>query len=249
MTNTADGSTRLVRITWSQKKKAIVVAAALLVLVVSLSVSFIYAGSLLVVEVPPQRADVGVLLAGHFGRALYAADLYHQGFIPRILISRPEREKALVQLDVLGVPYPRQEEISRAVLLKKGVPPDRIEIIGDEVASTIAEARLVADLLKARPDIRSLLVVTTRIHARRASAIFYRVLGDMSRTTVMVVGTPDDGFVADQGVATTIERLSDASRYFEAGEGFSKKAARFGHPGFVVPLAHLLLVGWRANDN
>ena len=129
---------------WEQRKKLISVAAACLSLIVLLTVSFIYAGSLLVVEVPPHRADVGLVLAGHFGRAMYAADLYHKGFIPRILIFCPEREKPLALLDALGVPYPRQEEISRAVLLKKGVPEDRIEVIGDGVDSTIAEARLVA---------------------------------------------------------------------------------------------------------
>ena len=197
MTNTADGSTKLVLIAWEQRKKTIFVAAALLVLVVSLSVSFIYAGSLLVVEAPPQRADVGVLLAGHFGRALYAADLYHQGFIPRIWISRPEREKALMQLDVLGVPYPRQEEISRAVLLKKGVPEDRIEVVGDGVISTIAEARLVAGLLEKRPEIHSLLLITSRFHVRRAEAIFHYVLRPHSQIEVFAVGTPYDGFVAD----------------------------------------------------
>ncbi len=94
---------------WTRRKKIIFVAATYLALVALLTVSFIYAGSLLVVEVPPQRADVGLILAGHFGRALYAADLYHQGFIPKIWISRPEREKYLVQLDSISVPYPRQE--------------------------------------------------------------------------------------------------------------------------------------------
>ena len=182
---------------WKQRKKTIFVATALFVLVMLLTVGFIYAGSLLVVEVPPQRADVGVLLAGHFGRAIYAADLYHQGFIPRIWISRPEREKVLVQLDVLGVPYPRQEEISRAVLLKKGVPDDRIEVVGDGVVSTIAEARLVAGLLEKRPEIHSLLLITSRFHIRRAEAIFGHVLQPRSRVDVFAVGTPYDGFVAD----------------------------------------------------
>jgi len=159
---------------------------------------FYFAGRLLIVESQPRQADVGVVLAGHFARASYAADLYRQGLIPRVWVTKPIRENRLAQLDALGIPYPRQEEISRAVLLKKGVPAERIEIIGSEVVSTIAEARLVADLLKARPEIRSLLVVTTRVHARRASAIFCRVLGDMSRTTVTVVGAPDDGFVVDR---------------------------------------------------
>jgi uncharacterized SAM-binding protein YcdF (DUF218 family) len=183
---------------WTRRKKIIFVATAFFVLVVLLTVGFIYAGSLLVVEAPPQRADVGLVLAGHFGRALYAADLYHQGFIPRIWISRPEREKYLVQLDSIGVPYPRQEEISRAVLLKKGVPDDRIEVIGDGMVSTIAEARFVAGLLKKQPEIHSVLLITSRFHVRRAQAIFDRVVVSAFPVHIMTVGSPYDGFIADQ---------------------------------------------------
>jgi len=183
---------------WTRRKKIIFVAATYLALVALLTISFIYAGSLLVVEVPPQRADVGLVLAGHFGRALYAADLYHQGFIPRIWISRPEREKYLMQLDSIGVPYPRQEEISRAVLLKKGVPDDRIEVIGDGMVSTIAEARFVTGLLEKQPDIHSLLLITSRFHVRRAQAIFDRVVVSAFPVHILAVGSPYDGFIADQ---------------------------------------------------
>jgi len=159
---------------------------------------FFYAGHLLVINNEPRQADVGVVLAGHFARASYAADLYRQGLIQRIWVTRPVRENGLALVDALGIPYPRQEEISRAVLLKKGVPDDRIEIIGNNVASTIAEARLVADLLKAHPNVRSLLIITTRVHVRRARAIFCHVLGDSSPVTITVSGTPSDGFVADR---------------------------------------------------
>ena len=183
---------------WEQRRKIIFVAAACLTLVALLTLSFIYAASLLVVEVPPQRADVGLVLAGHFGRAMYAADLYHKGFIPRILIFCPEREKPLALLDALGVPYPRQEEISRAVLLKRGVPDDRIEVIGDGVVSTIAEARIVSRLLDTRPEIRSLLLITNRFHVRRAEAVFRHILRPHSHVEIVAVGTPYDGFVEDR---------------------------------------------------
>lgn len=182
----------------TRRKKIIFFVATCLALVMLLTVSFIYAGSLHIVEVPPKRSDVGLVLAGHFGRALYAADLYHQGFVPRIWISRPEREKYLVQLDSIGVPYPRQEEISRAVLLKKGVPDDCIEVIGDGMISTVAEARFVAGLLEKQPEIHSVLLITSRFHVRRAEAIFRYVLQPRSQVEVYAVGTPYDGFVADR---------------------------------------------------
>ncbi len=115
---------------------------------------FFYAGRLLAVETSPHQADVGVVLAGNFSRAVYAADLYRQKLITKVWVTKPVRESGLAQLDALGVPYPRQEDVSRAVLLKKGVPEDRIEIIGNGVVSTLAEAKLVAELLKTRPEIR-----------------------------------------------------------------------------------------------
>lgn len=69
---------------WKRQKRGIFVAATCFVLVAILTVSFIQAGAFLVVDAPPKRADIGLVLAGHFGRAMYAADLYHQGFVPSL---------------------------------------------------------------------------------------------------------------------------------------------------------------------
>ena len=159
---------------------------------------FFYAGHLLIVETEPHPADIGLILAGHFSRAIYAADLFHEGLIVRVWISRPVREPALAQLDAVGVPFPRQEDISRAILLKKGVPDDRIEVIGAGAVSTIEEARAVAALLPQRPMVRSLLIITSRFHVRRAQAIFDRIVVPASAITIRTVGSPYDGFIADQ---------------------------------------------------
>lgn len=159
---------------------------------------FLCAGHLLIVDSQPQRADVGLVLAGHFSRAIYAAELYHQAYVGRIWISRPEREQELTQLDAIGVPYPRYEEISRAILLRKRVPNDRIEIIGDGATSTMNEARVVAALLPKRPEVKSILLITSRFHVRRAEAIFNKVLEPSLGVKLTAVGTPYDGFVADR---------------------------------------------------
>jgi len=159
---------------------------------------FVYAASILVVETIPKQSDVGLVLAGDFSRALYASDLYHQGFIAKIWLSKPERERALRQLDAVGVPFPRQEDISRAVLLRKEVPDDRIEMFGREVVSTIEEARAVAELLEQRPEVHSLLLITSRFHVRRAEAIFRMVLRAHPYIDIHAVGTPYDGFIVDQ---------------------------------------------------
>ena len=180
----------------ARRKTTLAVTAAFLAGFLLLALCFIYAASLLVVEASPVRADAGLVLAGDFTRALYAADLYQQGYVPTIWLSRPERERSLQQLDALGVPYPRQEEVSRTILLQKGVPPDRIEMFGHEEVSTIEEARAAAEYLERRPDVRSLLLITSRFHVRRAEAIFRTVL--RPHIQIHAIGTPYDGFVVDR---------------------------------------------------
>ncbi len=183
----------------SRKARKFLIAVGVILAVISLGIGgFFYAGHLLIVETEPRSADIGLVLAGHFSRAMYAADLFHQGLITRIWISRPVREPSLAQLDAMGVPFPRQEDISRAILLKKGVPEDRIEMIGAGAVSTIAEARAVVNLLPQRPMVRSLLIITSRFHVRRAQAIFDRIVVSTIPVQVMAVGGPYDGFIADR---------------------------------------------------
>jgi uncharacterized SAM-binding protein YcdF (DUF218 family) len=183
----------------SRKARKFLIAVGVILVVISLGLGgFFYAGHLLIVETKPRPADIGLVLAGHFSRAMYAADLFHEGLITRIWVSRPVREPSLAQLDAMGVPFPRQEDISRAILLKKGVPDDRIEMIGAGAVSTIAEARAVVNLLPQRPMVRSLLIVTSRFHVRRAQAIFDRVVVSAFPVHIMAVGSPYDGFIADQ---------------------------------------------------
>lgn len=183
---------------WTRRKLILIVSATCLAGLVLATVCFVYAASLLVIETHQKLADVGIVLAGDFSRALYASDLYHRGFVPKVWLSRPERERPLRQLDALGVLYPLQEEVSRAVLLRKGVPADRIELFGNGVVSTIEEARAVAEFLGQRPDIHSLLLITSRFHVRRAEAIFRTILKDHPHLEIQAVGSPSDGFVVDQ---------------------------------------------------
>lgn len=183
---------------WIRRKLTLIVSAIGVAGLVLATFCFVYAASLLVVETHPKQADVGIVLAGDFSRALYASDLYHRGLVPNVWLSRPERERPLRQLDALGVPYPLQEEVSRAVLLRKGVPADRIELFGNGVVSTIEEARAVAEFLGQRPDIHSLLLITSRFHVRRAEAIFRTILKDHPHLEIQAVGSPYDGFVVDQ---------------------------------------------------
>ena len=129
-----------------------------------------YAGEWLSVSDPPQQADAIVVLGGGFSRPFQAADLYRQGLARKIYVSVPAREQQYRLLDEAGIAYPREEDVVRQVLLKKGVPAGAIEYFGKDLISTAAEAQAVRALF-ARGTPR-LLVVTSPYHLRRARLTF-----------------------------------------------------------------------------
>lgn len=135
----------------------------------------------------PAPADVMVVLGGDFGRTAYAAELYQLGMARKIYVGRAFRSKSQRVLDKNMVAYPRQEEVNRALLRKKGVPAEAIEYYGDELLSTVQEAEALAATLGKGPG--SLLVVTSPYHARRARMIFN---GCFPGWDIRVAGTPAD---------------------------------------------------------
>ena len=129
-----------------------------------------YAADWLRVADKPQKADAILVLGGSFTRPFQAADLYRQGLARKIYLSVPAREEQHRLLDEAGVAYPRDEEIMRQVLLKKGVPASAIEYFGKDSVSTAEEARAAGALFARRAS--RLLVVSSPYHLRRARMIF-----------------------------------------------------------------------------
>jgi len=122
----------------------------------------------------PQKADAIVVLGGGFERSFQAADMYHKGLARRIYVSAPAREHQHELLDEAGIPYPREADIVRQVLIKKGVPASAIETMGKDLISTAAEAQAARALFPKRAP--RLLVVTSAYHLRRARMIFQDAL-------------------------------------------------------------------------
>lgn len=121
----------------------------------------------------PKKADAIVILAGDIHRAIYAADLYHQGLAPVILLGRPYRAERDVLCD-LGFPCYSQEESMKRVLTAKGVPPGVLKLFGKDHMSTVEEAESLQRELGPEP--RTLLVVTSPFHCRRAKMILSGIL-------------------------------------------------------------------------
>ncbi len=142
-------------------------------------------------ETPRQADYVLVMPGGETMRPFMAAALVRAGFVERVLIpetvSSPEVADAIV---------PPTHEISRHILLHRGVPGSRIEVLPGESNATITDSRALADFLKASPDAR-ILVVTSDYHTRRTRWVFRRVLGNRMRR-VTIVSTPNDDFKPEQ---------------------------------------------------
>lgn len=141
------------------------VAAAILLLLVP------YYGRFLVVEDPLERADVIYVLGGsRADRPLEAADLYLQGYASKILLSDALREGAETTLRQRGIHVPGEAERARDLLIRVGVPPDAI-IVSDSTHNSTTDEAASAREFAARQGWRSIIVVTSRLHTRRAGMV------------------------------------------------------------------------------
>ena len=137
----------------------------------------------------PVKSDVLLVLTGNYARTAYAADLFAQGYAPEVWVGRPRRYSSLVQLDEMGIRLPREEDIDREILLKRGVPRSRIHLYGRDVGGTAEEASALRAEFPPRG--KKILAVTSRYHARRALLILRRLLPEAE---VRVVATPYENF-------------------------------------------------------
>lgn len=118
-------------------------------------------------------ADAIVLLGGDPRRAVHAADIYLKGLAPVIYTCRPLNESQ-EPLCGLGLTCEREEERTLQALLLKGVPREAVQFYGQDLRSTVDEGEHLARLLP--PEIKTVIVVTSPAHCRRAKLIVSRLL-------------------------------------------------------------------------
>jgi len=149
-------------------------------------------GEYLVTHESPEKADAMIVLGGEVPtRALAAADLYRQGLAAMVLVSPGKSSARRKQaISELNVELPNDADLNRRVLIRLGVPPAAIHDI-DEADGTIGEARALRAIVP-QWGIRSLLVVTSKYHTRRAGMTFRWALGDSVR--VQTIGSSYDDF-------------------------------------------------------
>jgi uncharacterized SAM-binding protein YcdF (DUF218 family) len=154
--------------------------AALLALVCAIAIFLPFAGRYLVREDPLTHADAIFVLEGaHAERWMEAADLYRAGYAPVIALSPGRMEHAEVILRARGIRYPTNPSLARDALVQMGINPSAIVLPEGSVDNTAQEAEMLRALATAR-GWRSVLVVTSKYHSRRAAFAFRREFRDRS---------------------------------------------------------------------
>ena len=156
-----------------------VMLALLLVALLSRDALLRGVAGILVVDQPLQPAAAIVVLGGEAPfRAMEAADLYRQGWAPEVVVSREVDTASVQALMALGIDPPSNWSMSVAALERLGVPgsaivtpPGRATATRDELAQVYAAVK---------PAGRPVILVTTKVHSRRAALIWQRVARDGS---------------------------------------------------------------------
>ena len=135
------------------------------------------AARFLIVDKPLSHADVIVVLSGssvYTERTRRAAEYYRQGLGQRILLTNDNLRAEWSSAEQRN---PFFYELARTKLIDSGVPSDRVEILAAPVTNTYDEAQALRDYALERK-LRSLLVVTSAYHSRRALWTLNRVFAN-----------------------------------------------------------------------
>ncbi|MFH1487619.1 MAG: YdcF family protein [Pseudomonadota bacterium] len=137
-----------------------------------------FLGRGLVLEHPPQKADLIVCLAGgNVERGLAAADAYKGGLAPKIFVSREELPDGYELLKERGIHYPETIDLLIGIFQEMGVPGSAIFRSEVPVKSTFEEAKTVREFVK-KGGVKSMILVTSPTHSRRAWLTFKKVFKD-----------------------------------------------------------------------
>jgi uncharacterized SAM-binding protein YcdF (DUF218 family) len=132
------------------------------------------AAKALIVSAELERADAIVVLSGskvYMERARRAAELFREGRAARIILTNDNQRSGWSEESQSN---PLFMERAAEALKEAGVPESSIEMLPQEVESTFEEAQLVREYASLH-NLRSILVVTSAYHSRRALWTWRRV--------------------------------------------------------------------------
>jgi uncharacterized SAM-binding protein YcdF (DUF218 family) len=146
----------------------------------------------LIVEQPLEKADAILVLAGshtYLERTQKAAELFKKGVAPRVFLTDDGEQAGWSKTERRNPPF---VELARNSLIANGVPTENIEILEPPVSGTIYEARVLSE--KARTaNLKSVLIVTSAYHTRRAFSTFQRVFSKNNQPVQLGIASPPAG--------------------------------------------------------
>lgn len=164
---------------------------AQLILIVALVAALPFAGRVMYKEDALAKSDAVFVLAGaRIVRWLEASDLVKEGWAPQIVLGGGYRESLEQQLLARGIHIPSEGEVVRGALVQLGHAPDRVRILG-YTDNTADEARLLRREALAHRWTR-IIVVTSKLHTRRAGIAIRRELQDANVAIIMRASRYDD---------------------------------------------------------
>lgn len=175
---------------WLRARRRAALVAALVLLLGWPPLAWLAAGGL-IVTAELQRADAIVVLAGSAAyreRAGLAAQLFREGRAPRVLLT-DDGELSGWSEELQR--NPRFVERAAGELARAGVPAEGVEVLPRTVSSTYEEAVLLRDYA-ARRGLRSVLLVTSAYHSRRALWTFRKVFEGSGVEVGLVGVAPGD---------------------------------------------------------
>jgi uncharacterized SAM-binding protein YcdF (DUF218 family) len=145
------------------------------------------------VDEPIRPADVMMVLSGQsLVRVRKAADLFQQHYAPRILVSGGDEVE---YFELLTGERAYDAELAARVLVRLGVPRSALVLING-MKSTHDEASALGAYVAAH-HIRSVLLVTSHLHSRRARWTFRRALAGAGTDVSVVEADQSDVNVRD----------------------------------------------------
>ena len=171
---------------WMRLSKAVLIPSLCYVMVFNTPLVW-FAGDQLAVRHDPQVTDAIVVFSGdgetsyinqsYQRRTLDAIEFYKSGYAPFILLSSG-RDQTFSEVEII-----------RSLLINRGVPQSSIEILEMYPHSTFENVALVKDAL-ARHGVRSILLITSPYHSRRALWVWRKAMPELVVLAPTVVDTP-----------------------------------------------------------
>jgi hypothetical protein len=146
----------------------------------------------------PEPSDAVFVLAGGRERKSYGLQLYSTGLAPLVLLSVGRFE--IRRFRELAIPYPAGEPPIDLLAAAQAIPPaerhffvavDRAAVRFDRIAcgrlGTLREIRALAARCSERPEISSLMIVSSAYHLRRVRMCCRALLPGRIRVTYVAV--------------------------------------------------------------